>query len=283
MSFEALETVNTVDDIVRQVPEAIEAAMGEYATTQSGIFTNSMLCSYALIPTLDGVFTANQVEEFIAQNKTKQTRPDCKIQNDVLAKIYTSSAEATGGYLTFGGQLPFDNVGPTGPNRLSGKFLSVAIYLTHPFSRGNSHITSSDPEAKPAIDPRYLSHPADLEIMALHLRELDLDISKSAPYSELLKPEGRRNSPRAYMDDLEEAKDYARRTITTMWHPCGTAAMLPRQRQGVLDSNLKVYGTTNLRVVDASMMPMIPRGNTQATVYAAAERAADLIKMSYEI
>lgn len=54
--------------------------------------------------------------------------------------------------------------------------------------------------------------------------------------------------------------------------------MLPREQDGVVDSHLKVYGTQNLRVVDASSVPIIPRGNTQATVFTVAEKAADIIK-----
>jgi choline dehydrogenase-like flavoprotein len=54
--------------------------------------------------------------------------------------------------------------------------------------------------------------------------------------------------------------------------------MLPRKKGGVVDEKLKVYGVKGLRVVDASVMPLITRGNTQATVYAVAERAADLVK-----
>lgn len=54
--------------------------------------------------------------------------------------------------------------------------------------------------------------------------------------------------------------------------------MLPREQDGVVDSHLKVYGTQNLRIVDASSVPIIPRGNTQATVFTVAEKAADIIK-----
>ena len=54
--------------------------------------------------------------------------------------------------------------------------------------------------------------------------------------------------------------------------------MLPREDGGVVDSKLKVYGTTNLRIVDASIFPLEPRGNIQATVFAVAEKAADIIR-----
>jgi choline dehydrogenase-like flavoprotein len=60
-------------------------------------------------------------------------------------------------------------------------------------------------------------------------------------------------------------------------HPCGTAAMMPRHLGGVVDPQLRVYGTKGLRVVDASIIPLIPAAHLQSTVYAIAEKAADLI------
>lgn len=82
---------------------------------------------------------------------------------------------------------------------------------------------------------------------------------------------------------MEAAKEYLRKTMISAWHPCGTCAMLPLADGGVLDHKLVVYGTKNIRVVDASMIPLIPRGNIQSTVYAVAERAADLIKLDHNI
>ena len=61
-------------------------------------------------------------------------------------------------------------------------------------------------------------------------------------------------------------------------HPVGTAAMMPREHGGVVDTGLRVYGVEGVWVVDASMMPLLPAAHTQATVYAVAEYAADLIK-----
>ena len=83
------------------------------------------------------------------------------------------------------------------------------------------------------------------------------------------------------MEDLDAAKDYIRTTAISNYHPVGTCVMMPKAQGGVVDKKLKVYGTTNLRVVDASIMPLIPRANPQSTVYAVAERAADLIKADY--
>ena len=68
-----------------------------------------------------------------------------------------------------------------------------------------------------------------------------------------------------------------------MWHPTSTCAMLPRDKGGVVDERLRVWGTSRLRVVDASVMPIIPRANIQSSVYAVAERAEDIIRADYRL
>ena len=116
--------------------------------------------------------------------------------------------------------------------------------------------------------------------MARHVQFLE-KLARSPPLSEYLKLNGKRNHSTAYVEDLDAAKDYIRIASISNYHPVGTCAMMPKALGGVVDEKLEVYGTTNVRVVDASIMPMIPRANPQSTVYAVAERAADLIKADY--
>jgi choline dehydrogenase-like flavoprotein len=94
----------------------------------------------------------------------------------------------------------------------------------------------------------------------------------------LLKKGGERLHTAEPLTDLEKAKDLCKELVLSMYHVSGTCAMMPREDGGVVDPQLKVYGTTNLRVVDASIFPLEPRGNTQATVFAVAEKAADIIR-----
>jgi choline dehydrogenase-like flavoprotein len=70
--------------------------------------------------------------------------------------------------------------------------------------------------------------------------------------------------------------------VPTYSHPCCTCAMMKRELGGVVDVKLRVHGVGNLRVVDASIMPLIPATHTSATVYAVAEKAADIIKERWE-
>ena len=145
------------------------------------------------------------------------------------------------------------------------------LFQTLPLSRGNSHISSADATLQPRINPRSFSHPLDVEILARHLHTL-IKVTSISPMKNFFKQGG------PDISNLDSAKAYLRANAEPAFHACGTAAMLPRERGGVVDENLVVYGTTNLRVVDASIFPLITTANPMATVYAVAERAADIIK-----
>jgi choline dehydrogenase len=77
---------------------------------------------------------------------------------------------------------------------------------------------------------------------------------------------------------LEEAKEYVGKNTVTEYHPVGTCAMLPKEKGGAVSDKLRVYGTSNVRVADASVFPTHVQGNIVSLVYALAEKAADIIK-----
>jgi choline dehydrogenase-like flavoprotein len=163
---------------------------------------------------------------------------------------------------------------------LPENYITLAAILTNPLSVGSVHIISAHPRDKPSIDTKYLSNELDLEVLSRHVKSLDT-VASTKPLAGLLKDDGKRNTVYEKMwgkGTLDEVKAYVRKTAISLWHPVGSCAMLPKGKGGVVDEKLRVYGTTNLRVVDASIMPSIPRANTQTTVYAVAEKAADLIK-----
>ena len=141
------------------------------------------------------------------------------------------------------------------------------------------HITSADAANNPAVDPRYFSHPLDIEIVARYLQYFQ-EVVATEPLASLLKQGGRRIPINVDLDSLDGTKKLTESGFTT-YHPCGTCAMMPRELGGVVDQDLRVHGVSNLRVVDASNFPMIPRGNIQSSVYAVVERAADMIKMDW--
>lgn len=147
------------------------------------------------------------------------------------------------------------------------------VALMRPASRGTVHITSSDPFVPPAINPNWLAHPLDLAIMqrALLFNQRLLTTTSLSQFQPTFD--------HVPFDPTPSDLDRILRTgVGTEFHASGTAAMMPRELGGVVDSNLTVYGTSNLRVVDASVFPIIPGAHLQAVVYAVAEKAADIIR-----
>ena len=283
ISFEVKDGVITGDPLMRGEPNAIAMATQLYQEYQAGPMTVGGIASHAFMPMVDldpSTGTSAELKKLLSEYPA--TAND-KNHYEAVRAILEAPEEGAGALFMFLAQANLHN-DPAAKdylqNLLPGNFVSLGANQSHVFSRGTSHITSAKPSDPPKIDPRYLSHPLDIEIMARHVQYLE-KLARSAPLSDYLKPDGNRNHPTAYVDDLDKAKDYIRTTSISNYHPVGTCVMLPKAEGGVVDNNLKVYGTGNVRVVDASVMPIIPRANPQSTVYAVAERAADLIKADH--
>ncbi|KAJ7302951.1 alcohol oxidase [Mycena albidolilacea] len=147
-------------------------------------------------------------------------------------------------------------------------YCSIFLALTHPFSSGTVHLASADPLAQPAIDHNILDNGVDMAILVRAIkfaRKLAATSSLNTVITEEVVP-----GPAVQTD--AEIEDFVRSVIDTVFHPIGTAAMLPRSDGGVVDSSLKVYGTSNLRVIDASIIPIQLSAHPQGTVYAIAEK-----------
>jgi choline dehydrogenase-like flavoprotein len=154
--------------------------------------------------------------------------------------------------------------------------VSINAALLHPLSRGSSHIQSTDPRQSPKIDPKYLSHPLDIEIFARHILHIKT-LMQAQPLISVTVPGGKMFPSK--LDNLEDAKAWVKESSITQYHPSGTCAMMPKDMGGVVSDRLVVHGTENLRVVDASIFPIIQKGPFVSSVYAVAEKAADLIKL----
>jgi choline dehydrogenase len=161
----------------------------------------------------------------------------------------------------------------------SVRALSLLITALTPGSRGRVRLRGPDPRHKPAIDPAYLSEPSDIDPLVRGI-ELAREIAAARPLARITRSE---LSPGPQVSTAVALREYIRRELGTLYHPAGTCAMgadtgpASRRLTAVLDSQLRVRGVDGLRVVDASVMPTVPRGNTNAPVIAIAERAADLI------
>jgi len=118
----------------------------------------------------------------------------------------------------------------------------------HLFSRGTIHVTSNKATDHPIIQPNYFTAPYDLDVLTAGTQYLR-KIAASSPYSTNF-------ITKEYVPGNVDVREYTRKTFTTEYHPVGTASMLPKSKGGVVDSKLRVYGTTNVHVVDASVIPL---------------------------
>lgn len=146
--------------------------------------------------------------------------------------------------------------------------MPLSFSIAHPLSRGFIEINSTDPLAPPIVDLRTGSNPVDLNLFAEAYR-FGRRLVQTPAIQELVPTE---LTPGPSLQTDEELLGFARDSLSTMFHPVGTSAMQPREIGGVVDYNLMVYGTRNLRVVDASIMPLIPGTHLQSTVYAIGEK-----------
>ncbi|KAK2002338.1 GMC oxidoreductase [Colletotrichum falcatum] len=277
-SFEALPELDTMDGLVRQDPATLGATMEAYGKG-TGPFTRSGTSATAQLP-LPASEDLGQLLDKLDGPKTSATPAFTKAFETYVRSVLTSSSEPSGYYISFPGYALFSGDGHMAPPPPGEeKYFTIAVLLAHPLSRGSSHITSASLDAPAvAIDPAYLSHPGDVEVLARHIQQLE-KIAASEPLRSQLKAGGKRTPANALVD-LEQAKEFVRQTAVGAHHFTGTCSMMPRELGGVVDEKLRVHGIRGLRVADASIVPITVRANPQATVYAIGERAADLIKSS---
>jgi choline dehydrogenase-like flavoprotein len=146
------------------------------------------------------------------------------------------------------------------------------VCLLRPKSHGSVGLTSADPEAPPRIDPNFLAEEEDLDslVAGFKLARRILQAPALAPFR------GRELMTADVQTDAQIIADIRNRA-DTIYHPVGTAKMGP-DAMAVVDDQLRVHGMTGLRVVDASVMPAIVGGNTNAPTIMIAEKAADMIR-----
>ncbi|KAF7367190.1 Choline dehydrogenase [Mycena sanguinolenta] len=162
-----------------------------------------------------------------------------------------------------------------GANFEPGKaYMTINVLLFHPFNRGSVHITSSDPLQNPAIELNALDNDVDLAVF-VETYKFAQKFLTTGPLGALVEEV---ICPATELKTDDDIKKFLRQSLGSSFHPVGTVGMLPEKDGGCVDPTLKVYGTANLRVVDASIIPINISAHPQATLYAIAEKAADIIK-----
>lgn len=151
--------------------------------------------------------------------------------------------------------------------------ITSSVCILRPESRGHCHVADRYPSVQPRILHNFLKEEADREIAIRSVEAVRRIVASSA--MDRFEPE--EILPTAAVQSRDELLDYARRTVNTTFHPVGTCKM-GRDRMAVVDDRLRVHGLSGLRVVDASIMPTIVSGNTQAPTVMIAEKAADFIR-----
>ena len=157
-----------------------------------------------------------------------------------------------------------------------GHGMSCHSCLLRPKSRGEVTLKSADPFDDPSIDPKFLSHPDDMQDMIDGYKKM-MEVLNTEPFSKYIKDHTQ--TPIDINND-KEIEQALRTEADTVYHPVGTCKM-GNDDMSVVDSNLKVRNVNGLRVVDASIMPTLIGGNTNAPTIMIGEKASDLIKSDW--
>lgn len=245
-----------------------------FAAEQAALYANNSISildevdpglSYVTLSTLVGDSVAQEIIAEAVEYVSKSKAPYKKTLLQQIAFLQDDSKSVAQMEL-IGVDGFFINFQKPSPNKTYTTFIALQQHL---LSRGSIHINSSNPSHYPVIDANYFSAPFDAKVTVAGTAYLRT-IAASPKFAAIL---GAEVAPGNGTDLLS----YARSHLDTEYHPIGTASMLPRGEGGVVDSSLKVYGTANVRIVDASIIPLHVSAHIQATVYAIAEKAAGII------
>lgn len=253
-----------------QDPDFYNAAWEEYTVNHTGVFTFGLAgrINFAPLQYFDSDFEA--IASTVTSPEQLEYLPPSYANNSLLLTGYHKQLEVL--------QSQFLSPHAGVIEIATGGSGAVSLALQKPLSRGTVKIASNDPNPAiaPLVDFNSGANPMDMKISISAIRKVrefmaadslaSLNVTETVPGTQ-------------YQTD-EELEELLRTSLygPSFAHPAGTAAMLPKELGGVVGTDLQVYGTQGLWVVDASIIPILPAAHTQATVYAVAEYAADLIK-----
>ncbi|KAK6498190.1 hypothetical protein TWF506_004429 [Arthrobotrys conoides] len=251
-------------------PVVLAAAETEYETSHTGLLT-VLPNDFAYVPLhylLNETYT-NHLRSLVVGTDDRTL--------NIKSKLNHSLALGSMEYV-FDPNILFQ-VGDPEPTKEYGTIFQM---LQYPFSTGHIHITSSSADVHPKIDPKYFEGNGQIDMltMAEGLKFAD-SIARQSPLSSIIL--GRVVPPEPAPGTETDWLEFVKENTVSDWHPIGTCAMNGGGiHKGVVDERLRVHGVKKLRVVDASVIPVQISSHLQGTVYAIAEKGADMILQDFE-
>lgn len=250
-------------------PAFFNASEAEYFANRTGPFTHARGNNIVFLSLQD---LTPEYENLTASIEAQNAR-------DFLPDIYSKHPELVEGFLAQRKALAklYRNPKAGVLEVPFGGFAGAGIAFQKPVSRGTVSINTTDPDpaTTPIIDFGVLQNPADLEMLVLSIKAMRRFMSSES----IAVRQPLEILPGANITSDAAIAEAVRNSLYASFaHPSGTASLQPLEHGGVVDPTLRVYGLEGLRVVDASIIPLIPACHLQSTVYAVAEKAADLIK-----
>jgi choline dehydrogenase len=254
----------TLEALVRN-PDIMQQAMEAYVRHKAGpLVAAPTATGFASLEKVQSEFpdAENHIQALVAEYSKKHPHADPAGRDALLSRQLMDPKEAICQIvaLPLGANLAKAEIpSKIFPSEEPGMWVTIGACSTRSFSRGSVHINSSNPTAHPSIDPAYFKHPLDVDMMARALLHV-LSFTEIEPMKSIL-----RRVDNGEVVVAESSGGKAPRTLA-------------EAKGGVVSDELRVYGTANVRVVDASIFPTHVQGNIVSLVYAIAEKAADIIK-----
>ena len=247
-------------EITTSVRDITPKSALEYFTERLGPLTSSLVDGLAFVNTENGTSARSANVEFILGSASLLSD-----YGSTLQRSEHLSARLWREYLPYSGRDSF----------------TIYPVLLTPKSRGQIHLASSDPFVPPSVQTNYLSHKEDVDTFVKGMRKI-LKLISLPPFQRIqsqLVPIRFPLCPRAVFCSDEYLRCALKSYTVSFWHFSGTARMgQVDDPKAVVDNRLRVIGTSALRVIDASVMPVVTSGHLQAVVYMIAEKGADMIK-----
>jgi choline dehydrogenase len=242
--------------------DLLQAAQRQYVSNNSGLLTTPVGPTYGFRQLGDDILGQLGLAKIVI-NRTDQAHIEYLWEN-----IYYPSRPSM--------------VLPQYPPNKDESFMSLTAALLAPVSRGAVTLQSNSIQDAPLINLNYLESPADQQLALFMFRSLREVLSHPLMSNFTVGVDQGEVIPGANVTDDATVLEYLKSTLLPVWHASGTCRMLPRSDGEVVDDRLRVYGVDRLRVVDASIFPIIPDQHVQGPTYVVAEKAADMIKDDYD-